>query len=217
MRAYTGDFEVHITARITSESLFERFREWCRNREFKCVRIVLGRGAYVHQPMATWRRHDTSLPVVATEAHQFALEMNRAEIPVARLKVEAAPENEGVPLNDAEAAAHEPGNYFEHHVKLLREATASRESLLRMCEQFGAHLSHNALREVAEGQEERFVTLRCYAVGRTSSEGQLQRFLAALIALGERNIEHESEYCVYDSNVELDNGWLSQSASISSF
>jgi hypothetical protein len=210
MRAYQGDFEIHVTARITSESQFERFREWCRIREFKCVRIILGRGSHMHQPMATWRRHDTSLPVVVMEAHQCALEMNRVGILVARVKVEAAPDNEDVPLNDVDAAEHEPRNYFEHHVKLLRAATASREALLRTCEQFGAHLSHNALREVEEGQEERFVTLRCYAVGRTTSEGQLQRFLAALTDLGERIIEHESEYCVYDSNVELDTGWLPQ-------
>jgi hypothetical protein len=210
MRDYSGDFEVHVTVLTASEVMLGRFQEWCRKRECKCVRIVLARGAHVEQPMATWQRRDTTLPLVVAEAERCAADMKRVEIPVVRVKVEAAPDNDEVPLQDAEAAAHDPRNYFEHHVKLLRDTTASREVLLQTCEKHGAHLSRNAFRGIAEGQEERFVTLRSYGVGRTSSQGQLQQLLAALEELGEQVVEHESEYCVYDSNLDLDAGWLPQ-------
>jgi hypothetical protein len=208
MRDYQGDFEVHITVRAADNVLLGRFGEWCRRRECKCVRIVLSRGEHVEQPMATWRRSDTTSPLVLEEAERCAADLNRNALPVVRLKVEAAPDNHEVPLHDADAAANEAGNYFEHHVKLLRHTTAPCDALLQVCEEHGAHLSRNALREVTEGREERFVTLRGYGVGRVSSDRQLRQMLAALNELGEQVVEHESEYCVYDSNLALDAGWL---------
>jgi hypothetical protein len=215
MRDYKGDFEVHVTARLTSDPMLGLFRQWCQDRKFGCVWIVLGRGTHVHQPMATWRRRNTVLSAVLAEAHLLAAQLNEVGIPVARVKVEAAPENDEIPVEDVQAAAHKSRNYFEHHVKLLRAATASRDALLRTCEQYSAHLSRNAWREVAAGQEERFVTMRSYRLGRNASAKQLQELLAALTNLGEQVIEIDSEYCVYDSNLELDAGWLSSSASSS--
>ena len=160
------------------------------------------------QPMATWWRRHTTLPLVVAEAERYAAEINRIGIPVVRVKIEAALDNEEIPLQDADAIAREPGNYFEHHVKLLRATTASRAALLQTCDKHGAHLSRNAFREIAEGQEERFVTLRSYGMGRNSSERQLQQLLASLEELGEKVVERESEYCTYDSNLDLDAGWL---------
>jgi hypothetical protein len=208
MHDYHGEFEVHITVRTPSEESLGRFRQWCRAREFKCVRIVLARGAHVEQPMATWHRRDVTLSRVVAEAEACAAEMGHEGFPVVRVKVEAALENDDVPQEDADAKAHRPENYFEHHIKLLRVTTIPREALLQTCERHGAHLSRNAFREVAGGQEERFVTLRSYDVGRISSERKLQQLRAALVGLGERVVACESEYCIYDTNLDLDAGWL---------
>jgi hypothetical protein len=208
MRDYRGEFEVHVTVNTPTQDALDRFREWCRAREFKCVRIELARGAYVDQPMATWRRSGTVLSCVVAEAEQYADEMKSVGFPVVRVKVEAALQNDGIPVQDPDARVHDAGNYFEHHVKLLRATTAPRELLLHACEKFGAHLSRNAFRETANGQEERFVTLRTYAVGRLSSENQLQGLLAVLGEAGEEIIGCESEYCVYDTNLSVDAGWL---------
>lgn len=158
--------------------------------------------------MATWRRQDKELSQVVEEAECRALELNRMAISVVRLKVEASPTNEEVPQDDDVVPVHAAGAYFEHHVKLLRDQAAPSEALLRACEQCGAHLSRNAFREVGAGQEERFVTLRSYGVGWRSSERQLRQLRAVLQGLGEQIIEQESEYCVYDSNIGLDAGWL---------
>jgi hypothetical protein len=208
MRHYRGDFEVHITVLARDKPSLAPFLQWCRIRECKCVWIVLARGEHVEQPMATWRRQDTNLAQVVEEAQSCAADLNRAAIPVVRVKVEAAPDNDEVPLDDTDAVAHAIGNYFEHHIKLLRDKTAPREALLRACERSGAHLSRNAFREVGAGQEERFVTIRSYGVGWISSERHLRQLLAVLEGLGEQILKHESEYCVYDSNIGLDAGWL---------
>lgn len=211
MRHYHGDFEVHLTVLAQGRSSLARFQEWCRLREYKCVWIVLARGEHAEQPMATWRRHTTNLAQVLEEAERCAGDLNSVAIPVVRVKVEADPNNDEVPQVDADAVTHAAGNYFEHHVKLLRDKTAPHEVLLRACERCGAHLSRNAYREVGPEQEERFVTIRSYGVGWVSSQRRLQHLLAVLQELGEQIIEHESEYCVYDSNIGLDAGWLDRS------
>lgn len=212
MREYRGDFEVHLTVHAADEAALERFRAWCEERAFKCVRIVLSRGVHVEQPMATWRRRTTVLPAVVKEAEQSAADARHAGLPAVRVKVEAAPHNEEVPVRDNDAALHDARNYFEHHVKLLRTLGTPRDALSRTCEAHGAHLSRNAFRQAADGKEERFVTLRSYGVGSNTSHGQLRRLLTALAALNEQVLEQESEYCVYDSNIDLDAGWLAPSA-----
>ena len=212
MHEYHGEFEVHITVNTPSAKALDEFREWCHARDLKCVRIILARGAHIDQPMATWRRRGTKLSVVVEEAEQRATEMHRAGFPVVRVKVEAGLGNDDVPLQDADTKGHRPGNYFEHHVKLLRSMIAPCEPLVRACETLGAHLSRNAFREAADGREERFVTLRSYEAGQFTSVMKLQELLAALEGLGEQVIACESEYCVYDTNLKVDAGWLCQLA-----
>ncbi len=203
---YRGNFEIHLTVRAVG--LVDTFRSWCEAERCKCVRIVLARGVHVEQPMVTWRRDETDLPAVLAEAAERARDLERAGFAVLRVKIEADPYNDDVPVTDAAALLHPAGNYFEHHVKLRREAAASPELLLRVCLDHGAHLSRNAWREPVEGFEERFVTLRSYRIGRPAAERRLQRLLAALEGADEQIIDVESEYTVHDSNRALDAGWL---------
>jgi hypothetical protein len=159
--------------------------------------------------MATWRRSEASLTAVLAEARVIATELQEAAFPVVRVKVEADTLNQEVPQFDEETIGHAASNYFEHHVKLLRDLTAPSDQLLRVCVEQHAHLSRNSWRELSQGKEERFVTSRYYRVGSASSRGRLQQLLDSLNELGEQVIEVESEYCVYDSNLDLDRGWLS--------
>ena len=206
MRNYRGKFEVHLTVRAVGT--LDAFRAWCEVERCKCARIVLARGVQVEQPMATWRRDGIVLPDVLAEATERARDLERDGFAVVRVKIEADPSNEDVPATDDEALLQPSCNYFEHHVKLRREAAAVRDRLLRVCLGHAAHLSRNAWREPAEGFEERFVTLRSYRMGGSASEQRLQRLLTALVEAGEQIIDVESEYTVYDSNLALDAGWL---------
>jgi hypothetical protein len=206
MLNYRGNFEIHLTVEKTEQ--LEKFRAWCEAEGCKCVWIVLDRGRHVQQPMATWRRAGTILPRVLEQARQRAWMLEQAGFRVVRVKIEADPSNDQVPMSN-EAASFEPaGCYFEHHVKLRRRVDADRERLLQICRSHSAHLSHNAWRTSVDGAEERFVTLRSHGLGRPEAEQQLERLLAALGVAGEHILEVESEYSVYDSNLALDDGWL---------
>lgn len=207
MLNYGGHFEVHLTVRAAGPAL-AAFRTWSEGAGCKCVHIVLDRGTQVEQPMATWRRSATILPVVLAEATQRARDLDRAGFTVTRVKIEVDPSNEDVPATDAAALQYPAENYFEQHVKLHRSTTAAREPLLQLCVAHGAHLSHNAWRQPIAGFEERFVTLRAHRLGRTAAEQRLERLVNALVAAGEQVLEVDSEYTVYDSNLALDAGWL---------
>ena len=172
------------------------------------MHIVLSRGNAASQPMATWRRSSTVLSSMRDEADGFAADAVQAGFELTRVKIEAAPGNEDLPQTDQEASTEPDANYFEHHIKLDRPREASVEKLTELCESHGAHLSRNAFRQTAGDREERFVTLRTYAVGDQTSQRQLAALLDCLAAVEEDVIETESEYCVYDSNIALDAGWL---------
>lgn len=207
MREYRGQFEVHLTALAGGPAAAAQFAGWCMGRGLKCVHIVLTRGESADQPMATWRRSDTVLSAVLREANEMAREATAAGFAVVRLKVEADPHNPDVPMTDAEAVGFPPECYFEHHVKLRRSPDAPRDALLAVCEGHAAHLSRNAFRDNGE-VEERFVTQRAYGVGRTTAVACLHALLVELRSIGEDVTEHESEFCVSDTNVRLDAGWL---------
>jgi hypothetical protein len=111
---------------------------------------------------------------------------------VRRLKVEVPADWDG-----------EGGVYYEWHGKI---GYVPGEALSRVCEKHGVHLSRNALK--GEG-ETRFVTLREYG-GREVFEMRVRELVADLGREGWPVIKEVSEFCVYDSNVLLDKGWLEE-------
>ncbi len=197
-----------MTVRLSGRDGWERFRDWCGTHQFNCVHIMLARGEHVDQPMATWRRSQASLSAVLAEATNVAAKLQKANCAVVRVKAEADLSNHDVPRHDEDVPGHAATQYFEHHVKLLRNCDAPCDRLLQVCGEHNSHLSRNARRELARGKEERFVTLRHYRLGSVSSLRELAVFLHSLKKLGEQVIEVESEYCVFDSNLDLDRGWL---------
>ncbi|MFO0974868.1 MAG: hypothetical protein U0996_00650 [Planctomycetaceae bacterium] len=206
MKDYRGNFEVHITVEVSGSHA--PLHEWCVANDCKCVFIVLARGTHPQQPMVSWRRGTVTLPAVLQEANSRAQELQQSGFLPIRLKIEADPDNEGIPLSDEDASNEPLGNYFEHHIKLRRQITADHGNLLTLCLDHGAHLSRNAFRITAGGIEERFVTLRSHGIGCCQSHRRLEELRSSLEAAGEHIVEVESEYAVYDSNIALDDGWL---------
>jgi hypothetical protein len=127
---------------------------------------------------------------------------------VTRIKIEAATENAGVPQSDDDGATHAAERYFEHHVKLLLDADADLAPLAEIAEHHASHLSRNTLRRRDDGRQERFVTQRCFRVGRVSARRAMKGLLDALKSAGYTIIDAEEEFVVYDSDLSLDAGWI---------
>jgi len=82
--------------------------------------------------------------------------------------------------------------------------------LQEFCKKNNAHLSKNSFKLFDNGQQQRFVTLRIYRLGRTNAEAQFDKVVEDLGKEGYAVESKMREYSVYDSNVRLDTGWIDQ-------
>ncbi len=200
----SGDFEIHFTAVYGDE-----LEGFAREHGWKFSHIELDRGTWTSQPMVTVRRSGTLDEQREMIRHWRSMFVDRGVL-IVREKIEAAPWNPGVPQTDVDAAGEPEERYFEHHVKLvLADATADRLTrLTELVAPHGARLSRNARRQRHDGRHERFVTQRCHQVGRVTARQDLDALLEALHVAGQEIVEVEEEYVVYDSALQLDDGWL---------
>jgi hypothetical protein len=171
----------------------------------KCVHIELARGEARFQPM-TASYHHGALAEVRGEVDGLARALAADGFDVTRVKIEAVGDNRDIPRTDEEA--RDKHGYFEFHVKVALPGSDAPEPLRALCEAHGAHLSRNARKALGNGGSERFVTLRVYGEGRAASEARFAALLASLDETGLPLSHRLREYTVFDSNGDLDRGWL---------
>ncbi|BCM92867.1 hypothetical protein IAD21_04751 [Abditibacteriota bacterium] len=204
---FKGEFETHVTLALAGQEEFESLSHWSHKRNLKCTHIVLDRGVTASQPMLTLESRGT-LESTLQQAEALRHDCEKAGFQVSRVKLEVAPWNPDVPSTSAKARPQE--RYFEHHIKLLLSSAANLSPLNAAITGHGAHLSRNARRTRDDGQQERFVTQRCYGVGRQEARDAFDALMQAIRALSVPIVETEEEYVVYDSNLALDAGWLEE-------
>jgi hypothetical protein len=203
---FAGEFETHITVHLQGNRSVAELREWGAKRQLKCIHIELARGKVASQPMLS-RRGNSTLSSELALAIDLAEDLTSDGFIVARIKIEASPSNAEIPRSKEESAA--AGGYFEHHVKVLFESESSLEELVQLVEPHTAHLSNNALAVRPDGRQERFVTQRVKGVGRPEAAVRLARLLDVLKGRNLQILDVEEEFVVYDSNLNLDAGWIS--------
>ncbi|SDT80330.1 hypothetical protein SAMN05216371_6300 [Streptomyces sp. TLI_053] len=214
-----GDFEVHLTV---GPGAAEALAAWAADHGLKFTHILLARGTAPSQPMLTLRARGT-LEETAAATARTAERLARSGFAVLRTKIEATPWAEGVPATDADAAAHGPHRYFEHHLKLLlppatpvgaaagnSPALAALAPLAALAVRHDAHLSHNPRRTREDGHREWFVTQRCRHVGLATAGRRLDALLADLATAGHRVLSAEREFVAVDSDEALDAGWITE-------
>lgn len=204
---FDGRFETHLTIAASEASQIACLKTWAAARGLKCLHIELSRGTTPSQPMLTWHSSGV-LSDQMNRLRNMSADLQHDGFRVIRAKLEADPDNYDVPADDVAAQQADESRYFEHHVKLLLPADSDLASLQQVAEQHAGHLSRNALRQRDDGLQERFVTQRCWSVGRDSAQATLTRLLHDLTMAGYNILETEAEYVVYDSNLSLDAGWI---------
>ena len=198
---YAGEFELHLTGSEWQVRELERFAE---QHQLKFSHIELHQGEVPSQPMLTIGATGT-IDEVRAVAGSWRQKLFEAELHLVRVKIEAAPWNEGVPQSDVDA---DPSLYFEHHVKLLMSGKWHDwyARILKAVAPHEAHVSQNARRKHGDGSQERFVTQRCFGVGRATAKARLEALLADLSEF--EVLEVEEEYVVDDDALHIDNGWI---------
>ncbi len=175
------------------------------------------------QPM-TASYHQGTLKNVLLDVQKLAQKLIDRGFEVTRIKIEAMVNNHDVPIADGEVQLHPSTNYFEFHIKVTLPANFNLETLRIFCWKYNAHLSTNACKQKVNGQQQRFITMRLYGVGRCSArfitmrlygvgrcsaQASFDALLTALKGEGLKLSQPQKEYTVYDSNLNLDRGWFS--------
>lgn len=208
---FAGELETHLTVHLDALCKVNALQEWGQQHGCKFTHVVLDRGTSASQPMLT-RGVQGTLPDERGVAAQLGVLLGAAGFLVTRIKIEAAPWNCDVPQTAREAAVYGAEYYWEHHIKLLLEPGADTDTIARLVQPHQARLSRNAFKTRPDEQQERFVTQRCYGVGRDGAQEQLDTLLKTLAPLPFAVLEVEQEYVIYDSNLALDAGWLEEGA-----
>ena len=204
---FTGELETHLTIRLTKSKSVEDLHNWGAPRGLKCLHIVLEQGEVCSQPMLT-RRTTGKLTDEIAAAENLKKLLTADGFPVSRVKIEAAPSNDDVPQTTAEIKDRSNQRYFESHIKIICGKKADNGELIEAVAPYSAHLSRNAFRRREDESEERFVTQRSPKVGYAESRNRLNSLLREIRALNYTVIDVEEEYVVYDSNLEIDAGWI---------
>ena len=195
-------YEFHLTTHPLSAAESEAFADCCRQLGGKAVLIALPHGAHTQQPMlsfvcdeATWAaaRQRMVRLADALAVRDFLIVRQKAEIPA--------------DCTTAFYRAHpqHPVGYFEWHGK-IRCDDEQIPAYQALCARHNARLSANTLR----GQSgKRFLTLRAHAdcSGYQAFQQKITRLIADLPFSGCLLKQHH-EYCVYDSRIVLDAGWI---------
>jgi hypothetical protein len=204
---YEGALEIHLTV---SSWAADRLDEFAGERGIKVSQIELDHGEFRSQPMLTVELTG-SLEDAEQRVAQLRRELAAAQLQAVRVKIETAPWNRDVPVTDDQARED---LYFEHHVKVRLPAgdAARRLEITALAREHDARVSRNARRVLDDGTEERFVTQRCFGVGRQTSRPRLDALLSALDEGGFEVLEVEEEYVVVDDNLGLDAGWMNRPA-----
>ncbi|MCC5638304.1 hypothetical protein LC593_21185 [Nostoc sp. CHAB 5844] len=204
---YTGTFEAHITICAGSPATVQRFQQICWQLNIRCILIKLPSGVVRSQPM-TASHHRGTLAQVCTDVYNIAQQIWQAGFKVNRVKIEAMVYNQDIPVTDSEVSQHPATNYFEFHIKAMLANNTDLEALRQHCATQGAHLATNAFKRKINGLHQRFITLRLYGLGRNSAQARFHTLLTSLRAQRITLLQPQQEYTVFDSNIELDAGWL---------
>ncbi|MEW4488143.1 hypothetical protein AB1L42_08680 [Thalassoglobus sp. JC818] len=199
-------FETHMTLLLDANSDSTRAKDWATAHDFKWTHIVLDSGNTPSQPMISFRGQGT-LEAQLKRSQSVALQLAQNKFQVARTKIE-------LELPVAETQIELPPNrsfhkqYFEHHFKLLLPRETDFDQLSRFVKRNGGHLSLNARRHRDDGMQERFVTQRVYKAELSTSYKQFNQLIDVIHTEGIEIVESEHEFVLYDTNFELDSGWM---------
>lgn len=213
----SGLFEIHITVDHLGNSFYNLYNYVSKNNGMKLILTVAKNGDYPTQYMISKFKNGTEQEVIE-RALEIAREMKKENIEVLRVKVEAMAFNEGVPVTMEDYKNYillpKTGKpYFEFHAK-IKPFNKELESLVDFWNKntilkpsvFVA-LSINLLSR--SENKNPLLTIRVYDGGRIDAIDLKNVILDDLKNKNYHIIDAiQQEFSVYDTNENLDKGWL---------
>lgn len=192
-------FELHITVDNLALDRQANFVDFCASKQSKSLMIELSKGNFINQPMLSKIVYANNLNHVLFIATEISNSMKSQNFLVKRLKIE-------IPARDSDLFKYHSSHfdkYFEWHCKIDYTQV---DKLLELCEAHKVHLSLNSMKNEPNV---RFITLREFGE-KPKFEQRIQWLLTDLQSGNWVILKQQFEYCIYDDNKFLDNGWLPQ-------
>lgn len=192
-------FEIHITTDSLTLNRQTEFIDFCVTKDAKPLMIELAKGEFINQPMFSKVVYSNNFDNILLIATDISKSLNFQNFSVKRLKIE-------IPSGNSELFENYStrfNKYFEWHCKIHYTKT---DKLLVLCEKHKVHLSLNSL---SNESNIRFITLREFGT-KLEFEHRIMALSNDLQNGSWTILKQQSEYCIYDNNDFLDNGWLPQ-------
>lgn len=210
----SGLFECHIfcSPLDPSDEIKERFVSSCQGADIKALCLGLdyqGKGVInVLQSTKYYECDDAKTPVslMLRDAQKLA-----ESFEVIRLKLEAMAWNPGVPVTDEDSRALPEGHYFEFHIKIDAPVSRENDEILKslaaeLTKELGVKIPFSC--NNMGNKNQRFLNVRTYNMGSASSERLVNQVSDSLAKRGFLVGKIIKEFIVFDTNKELDRGWL---------
>lgn len=188
--------EIHITTKKLQQKGIDEFVEFCALIKAKPIIIELEDGKVIQQPMIS---KIVEVQNIYEVLDKLKYQFSEHNYPISRVKIEVPTES----INDGEKLFPDfKGKYFEWHGKVifqdlnhLKNSVGKRKNV---------HLSSNSLKGESN---KRFITLRSFG-HLDSFKYEVEDLKRSLKFFKYEIIKDEFEYCIYDSNKDLDSGWI---------
>ena len=204
-------YEIHLTIATLSTEKTPFFVDLCQEQTGKAILIELAQGENLQQPMFTKVIFEENLKNVLQKSNQYANIFVENDFAIKRLKIEIPAQYSYLDtehkLEESSINSVDFKHYFEWHAKLSTLINNEKmKDLLNICQENMVHLSKNTLKNE---QNTRFITLREFG-DKTVFEQRITQLLENLQKNNFSIQKQQAEYCIYDDNTMLDNGWLTK-------
>lgn len=184
------EFQIHITVKPLFDDWKNSFLNLCDKVNVKPVLIKLPNGKYPEQTMFTYLVKEDLLDKAKDKVNKICEFFIENKFEVIRKKIEISPEENYNYISEC--------NYYEWHCKVV---DTNLEHFQNICKDLNAYVSKNNLES---GQ--RFITIRGYNREEFYKNTDKVRFV--LLENSIIIVKEKFEYCIYDSLLELDDGWV---------
>ena len=206
LEAFPGSYECHISVDLSNDKLQE-FKDYSHSKNLKFIVIELSDGLTPVQPMVNFPLHKS--PQKSWEfIEEIINEMKALDFNIVRLKLEAGLQNENIPQTNDEAVNLTSMQYFEFHSQIKIPVSYDLKSLRISVKDYDGHLSRNAYKMESDFNFY-FITQRFYKIGKLEALQKLEKLQEFIGSLGLSVTKSIKEFNIYDSNIELDSGWMS--------
>ena len=200
-----GTFDVHITV---DENDIYKFNQYCIFKGIAIAYAVGPHGNHKQQLMTSGYVQNKSSKEAIADAHKLAQELQKADIKVLRIKIEAMSEAKGVAefIKTSEYAKHIE-YYFEFHWKITLKTLEHQKKLEQLCVQNNASYALNFL---SQNRKDPLIAFRVKAKTIAEAHKARDRVMEQCIALDLAILDkgRHNEFIIYDTNYSLDKNFV---------